>query len=161
MAEASRSAALPTATQPRIPSVSRFQVRAGIWLVAIGVVVFVIGAKPEWLNLDRSPVIGFVQIAVFLVGLAIIAAGGAMSLNALWAGREKSIAADIGMRLVATGYVVALFAGMADVFGLGSHPLPQVPFFGPWQSLGVQIGQVIMVIGLLMFTPYHRHTPQG
>jgi hypothetical protein len=150
MAEASRSAALPTPTQPRIPSVSRFQVRAGIWLVAIGVVVFVIGAKPEWLNLDRSPVIGFVQIAVFLVGLAIIAAGGAMSLNALWAGREKSIAADIGMRLVATGYVVALFAGM-----------PQVPFFGPWQSLGVQIGQVIMVIGLLMFTPYHRHTPQG
>jgi len=160
MSEAARSAALPTATEPRMPHVSRFQVRAGMWLVAIGVLVFVIGAKPEWLKLDRSPVIGFVQIAVFLFGLGIIAIGGWMGFNALWAGKEKTIAADIGMRLVATGYVVALFAGLADVFGLGSHPLPQVPFFAPSQSLGVQLGQAIMVLGLLMFTPYHRHSPQ-
>ena len=159
MSEAPRSAALPTATEPRIPAVSRFQVRAGIWLVVIGLFVFIIGAKPEWFNLDRSPVIGFVQIAVLLLGLGIIAIGGFLGLNALWAGKEKSITADIGMRVVATGYVVALFSGMADVFGLGSHPLPEVPFFGPWQALGVQIGQAIMIVGLLMFLPYHRHMP--
>lgn len=160
MSEASRPASLSTPTEPRSPVVSRLQVRAGMGMVLLGVLVFVIGAKPEWLNLDRSPVIGFVQLAVFLLGLGIIAIGGFIGLNALWSGKEKSIPADIGMRLVATGYVVALFAGMADVFGLGSHPLPQVPFFGPWQALGVQIGQAIMVIGFLMFTPYHRHMIQ-
>ena len=159
MREASVSAALPAPTQPRAPVVSRFQVRAGMWTVLVGLVIFIVGAKPEWLNLDRSPVIGFVQIAVFLIGLGIIATGGFVALNALWSGKEKSIPADIGMRLVATGYVVALFSGMADVFGLGSHPLPEVPFFGPWQALGVQIGQAIMMLGLLMFAPYHRHPP--
>jgi hypothetical protein len=102
-------------------------------------------------------VIGFVQTTVFLIGLGLMAVGGFMGLSALWNGKEKSIPADIGMRLVATGYVVALFSGMADVFGLGSHPLPGVPFFGPWQAAGVQIGEVIMVIGMAMLTPYHRH----
>jgi hypothetical protein len=33
------------------------------------------------------------------------------------------------------------FAGMADVFGMGSQPLPNVPYFGPWQVSGVMIGQ--------------------
>jgi hypothetical protein len=157
MAEAPRSATLPSPTQPRIPPVPRIQVRMGIGLVVLGLIIFIVGAKPEWLRLDRSPVIGFVQTTVFLIGLGIIAVGGYMGLNALWAGKEKSIAADIGMRLMATGYVVAVFAGMADVFGLGSHPLPEVPFFGPWQAIGVQLGEAIMVIGLAMLTPYHRH----
>jgi len=160
MSESGRAATLPAPTEPRLPTVSRFQVQVGLWTVVIGLAIFIIGAKPEWLNLDRSPVVGFVQIAVFLVGLGMIAVGGFVGLNALWLGKEKSIPADIGMRLIATGYVVSLFAGMADVFGLGSHPLPGVPFFGPWQALGVQIGEVIMVVGLLMLAPYHRHIPQ-
>jgi len=129
----------------------------GIGLVVAGLIIFIIGAKPEWLSMDRSPVIGFVQTTVLLIGLGIIAVGGYMGLNALWAGGEKSIPADIGMRLMATGYVVAVFAGMADVFGLGSHPLPRVPFFGPWQATGVQVGEVIMIIGLALLAPYHRH----
>jgi hypothetical protein len=159
MAETPRSATQPTPTQPRTPAVSRLQVSIGIGFVVAGLILFIIGAKPEWFDLDRSPVIGFVQTTVFLLGLGIIAVGGFMGLNALWNGREKSIPADIGMRLVATGYVVALFSGMADVFGLGSHPLPGVPFFGPWQAAGVQIGEVIMLIGLAMLAPYHRHGP--
>jgi hypothetical protein len=161
MDESARSATQPAPTQPRLPLVPRFQVRIGIWFVVVGLVIFVIGAKPEWLSLDRSPVIGFVQTSVFLIGLGLMAVGAFVGLNALWAGKQKSIAADIGMRLIGTGYVVALFAGMADVFGFGSHPLPGVPFFGPWQSLGVQIGQAIMVVGLLLLTPYHRHLSQS
>jgi hypothetical protein len=102
-------------------------------------------------------VIGIVQTTDFLIGLALIGIGGFMGMNALWAGHQKSIPADIGMRLVATGYVIALFSGMADVFGMGSHPLPGVPFFGPWQQMGVEIGEIVMVIGLAMLTPYHRH----
>lgn len=47
-------------------------------------------------------------------------------------------------------------AGMADVFGLGSHPLPGVPYFGAWQARGVEFGQAIIAIGLLMLIPYHK-----
>ena len=68
--------------------------------------------------------------------------------------QKPSIAADIGMRMVATGYVVTVFAGMADVFGFGSHGLPDVPFFGPWQALGVQVGELLIGIGFLMMVPY-------
>jgi hypothetical protein len=135
----------------------RARIRFGLGITLIGFLIFIIGAKPEWLALDRSPVVGFVQISVFLLGLGIICIGGYMGLAALWQRDERSIPADIGLRLIATGYTLTVFAGMADVFGLGSHPLPAVPFFGPWQSTGVQLGQAIILLGFLMFTPYTRN----
>ena len=133
---------------------SRRRVRLGLTVTIVGFLVFMLGARPVLFGLDRSPVIGFVQIAVFLIGLALICIGGYFSLIALWKYQKPSIAADIGMRLVATGYVVTVFAGMADVFGFGSHGLPDVPFFGPWQALGVEIGELLIGIGFLMMVPY-------
>ena len=38
-----------------------------------------------------------------------------------------TIAADIGIRMVATGYVIAVFCGMADVFGFGTQLRPRRP----------------------------------
>ena len=105
--------------------------------------------------MDRSPVVGFAQIAVFLVGLALICAGGYVGLSSLWGKEQRSIIADIGLRLIGTGYVIAVFTGMADVFGFGSQPLPNVPYFGPWQAGGVLIGQIVIAVGLLMLIPYH------
>lgn len=131
--------------------------RTGIIITLLGLLIFVIGAKPDWLGLDRSPVVGFVQIGVFLIGLAVICIGGYLSLAAQWGPGQRSILADIGLRLVATGYVVCVFAGMADVFGMGSHPLPDVvPFFGVWQARGVEIGQTLIAIGFLLMIPYRR-----
>lgn len=133
------------------------RVRFGLVFTLIGFMIFLLGARPGLFGLDRSPVIGFVQIAMFLVGLAIIAGGGFMSLIGLWGKRELSIVADIGSRMVATGFVVCVFSGMADIFGLGSHlPTETVPFFGDWQVLGVEIGQLIIAIGLVMMLPFHR-----
>jgi hypothetical protein len=86
--------------------------------------------------MDRSPVTGFVQIAVFLVGLALMCLGGYLGLNALWNGAQKTIAADIGLRLVSTGYVVAVASGMADIFGFGTQTLPNIPYFGPGRQSG-------------------------
>ncbi len=130
--------------------------RLGLTLTMIGLLIFTLGAKPEWLGLDRSPVIGFVQTSVFTLGLGLLCLGGYLSLAALWRGEEKSILADIGPRLIGTGYVVAVFAGMADIFGLGTQPFPDVPFFGPWQAVGVEIGEVMIAIGLLMLIPFHQ-----
>ncbi len=120
----------------------------------LGLLIFAIGAKPNLFGWDRSPVVGFVQIAVFLAGLAFICLGGYMGVSALWWRGERTIIADIGSRIVATGYVISVFAGMADVFGMGSQPYPQVPYFGPWQSMGVVVGQIVIAIGFLLFIPY-------
>ena len=137
--------------------VSYLRIRFCLITVSLGLYVFVVGAKPAWFGWDRSPVVGFIQIAVFLIGLAMICTGGYVGLIALWGKEQRSIVADIGLRLISTGYVIAVFAGMADVFGMGSQPLPGVPYFGPWQSAGVLIGQVMIAIGFLMMVPYHLH----
>ena len=133
------------------------RVQFGLGLTLVGFMIFILGARPSIFGLDRSPVIGFVQIATFLVGLAIIALGGYVSLMGLWGKRELSIIADIGSRLVATGFVICVFSGMADIFSLGSHLPPEtIPYFGDWQVLGVEIGQLIIVVGLVMMIPFHR-----
>jgi len=139
---------------------ARLRVRMGLFITIIGFLVFLIGVDPGLFGLDRSPVLGFVQIAVFLIGLAMICIGGYIGLNALWGGREKSIAADIGLRLVSTGYVIAVASGMADIFGLGNHPLPNVPYFGRWQVAGVMIGEAIIAFGFLLIVPYRSNRSQ-
>lgn len=143
---------LPDASAQELPS--RTRVRFGLIIILLGFFIFVVGAKPAWFDWDNSPTVGFIQVSVLLVGLGIICLGGYVGLLALWKGRQRTIAADIGMRLVATGYVVAVFAGMADVFGLGTHPMPGVPFFGPLQSRGIVVGQVVIAIGFLMMIPF-------
>jgi len=135
------------------PNGSR-RTRFGLILTLVGFIVFLIGAKPALFNLDRSPVIGFLQIAVFLVGLAMICIGGYISAASLWNGYTRTIAADIGLRLVATGYLFAVTAGMADVFGIGSEQWPEVPFFGVLQATGVIIGEATIAIGFLLMIPF-------
>lgn len=139
-------------SQPRYQN-GWLRIRIGLSIVILGLLVFVLGANPALFNLDRSPITGFVQIAVFLVGLAMICIGGYITLNALWNGKQKSIAADIGFRLVSTGYVISVASGMADVFGFGSHPFPAIPYFGPWQAYGVMVGEAIIAVGFLLFIP--------
>ena len=148
------SDSLSSATQFFPVEPPRTRIRIGLITTFIGLFVFTVGAKPGWFGWDRSPVVGFVQIAVFLVGLAIICLGGYISLLALWKGAPRTIAADIGLRLISTGYVISVFAGMADVFGMGSQPPPQVPYFGPWQATGVLIGQIVIALGFLLLIPY-------
>ncbi|MBV6396896.1 MAG: hypothetical protein HFACDABA_02498 [Anaerolineales bacterium] len=135
---------------------SRARVRVGLLLTLLGFFIFIIGAKPAWLGWDTSPTVGFIQIAVFIVGLGIICLGGYLGLLALWKGSTRTIAADIGMRLVATGYVISVFAGMADVFGMGTTELGEAPFFGPLQARGVVIGQSIVAIGFLLMIPFGK-----
>ena len=142
----------PDTSPENIPS--RFRIRAGLLLTLIGLLVFLVGVRPAIFGLDRSPVVGFVQIAVFLVGMAIICLGGYVSMMAFWGNGERTIPAEIGTRLVTTGYVIAVFSGMADVFGFGTQLRPRVPFFGPWQATGVQIGEAVIAVGFLLLIPY-------
>jgi hypothetical protein len=143
-------------TAPRMPNGRITRIRVGLIVSFLGLLVFLLGAEPGLFGLDRSPVTGFVQISVFLVGQGIICLGGFISLNTLWNGTTKTIVYDIGLRLVATGYVIAVATGMADVFGFGSQTLPVVPRFGLWQKIGVITGQFVIAVGFLMMIPYPR-----
>lgn len=151
-----------TESSPHIPlpdtqdTPSRARVRLGLILTLVGFFIFIIGTKPAWFRWDNSPVVGFIQIAVFIVGLGVICLGGYIGLLALWKGSPRTIAADIGSRLVATGYVISVFAGMADVFGMGTTELGEAPFFGPLQARGVVIGQFIVAIGFLLMIPFGK-----
>ena len=133
-----------------LPPLPKVKIRFALIVTAFGFLFFLVGAQPGLFYMDRSPVVGFIQIAVMLFGLAIICLGGYVAVHALWRKQPPSISADFGLRLVSTGYVVALFSGLADIFGIGSHPLPNVPLFGVWQARGMEFGLTLIAIGFVI-----------
>lgn len=138
---------------------SKIKILIGLGLTMMGFLVFLIGANPELFGLNRSPVVGFVQTATFSTGLAVICLGGFIGLKACQdPGKEPTIAQDIGLRLVGTGYLIALISALADVFGFGTQTWPVQPFFGPWQAAGVVIGEIIIAVGFLLYIPFTSST---
>jgi hypothetical protein len=136
-----------------------WRMRLAIALTIGGLVGYILGVKPGLFGLDLSPVVGFVQIAVMLIGLAVVCLGGNMVMNLLWErrglgpGGEKSIPADIGFRLISTGYVICVASGMADTFGFGSQPFPSTPYFGQWQAIGIMLGEIVITFGFILMIP--------
>lgn len=134
---------------------TRLRVNIGLGLTLFGFLIFLLGADPGLFGLDRSPVIGFVQTATFSTGLALLCLGGYICFKGCQQeDRVQSLAQDIGLRLVATGYLIALVSGMADVFGLGTQSFPALPFFGPRQADGVVAGEFIIAVGFLLSMPF-------
>ena len=134
--------------------------RFGIALTLLGLLLFVFGAEPSLFGLDRSDAVGFVQVGVFTLGLFFLCLGGSFSLISLWPDNWKSISADIGLRVAWTGFVIAMAAGMADIFGLGTRPIAtSTTFFGYWQARGVLIGQILMGVGFIMMIPFRKPKP--
>lgn len=128
----------------------QLRIKVGLLATFFGFLLVVLGAKPEFFGMDRSPVIGFMQTATFLVGLGVIGISGYFCLMCFWPKGYTTITADFGIRLLATGWLIAVFSGMADVFGFGSHPVTGLVFFGRLQAMGVEIGEMVMGIGLVM-----------
>jgi hypothetical protein len=123
-------------------------------LVFIGLFVFIIGVFPDFVGLDRSPVVGFVQIGVWLTGLAVLLVGAMLTVRVVRNSRPSSLRADIGLRLIATGYVFAAAASIADFIGIGSHVLPGI-YFGPVQVIGLAFGVSTSLLGVILFWPRH------
>lgn len=131
------------------------RINLGIGLTIAGFLIFILGANPGLVNLDRSPIIGFVQTAIFSIGLAMICLGGFISFKTCQRSDQgQSLAQDIGVRLVATGYLISLISGMADVFGFGTQSWPAMPFFGPTQATGVVAGEILIAVGFLLYMPF-------
>lgn len=131
------------------------RINLGIGLTIAGFLIFILGANPGLVNLDHSPIIGFVQTAIFSIGLAMICLGGFISFKTCQRSDQgQSLAQDIGVRLVATGYLISLISGMADVFGFGTQSWPAMPFFGPTQATGVVAGEILIAVGFLLYMPF-------
>jgi hypothetical protein len=145
---------IPTSS---LPTNGHFRQRLGLGFTILGFLIFILGTLPGLFGLDRSSVIGFVQISVFLVGLGVVCVGGYVLFNGLWNGTPKTILADIGLRLVSTGFVIAVVAGMADIFGFGVQISPDIPYYGPLQQTGVLFGEVVIALGFILQIPFRLH----
>jgi hypothetical protein len=140
---------------------SRFQafwVRIWMSSVLVGLFLFVIGIHPDFIGMDRSPVVGFVQVGVWLFGLAMILIGAYSALHILRNKRPLSLRAEIGERLIATGYVVAAAASLADFIGIGSHHIPEL-IFGPIQIIGLIVGILTAFVGIGLYWPRRQSKP--
>jgi len=120
----------------------------------IGLGLFLLGMQPWIFGLDRSPVIGYLQVVVFLFGLGFVVLSS-FAIEKLFRppNQPVTIREDVGARLAATGYVLVAVSCTADLIGLGSHPLPGSPHLGTLQSIGLLFGAAMIMVGLAMYHP--------
>jgi hypothetical protein len=144
-------------SRPSVNGVSypRTRSQLGLTLSFFGFTIVIFGLKPEVFGLSSSLSVGFAQILTFLVGLGVLIWGSTIALSAFWPKGSQSLMADFGLRVIATGYIICVFTGLADAFGFGTNPLPDV-FMGGLQRQGVIIGMGIVLIGLLMMVRFKK-----
>jgi amino acid transporter len=127
--------------------------QAAVAIVAVGFVIFVIGLFPSLIQLDMTSGIGLVQISVFLLGLMLMTLGSYIYLYATrHRARPTRLREDIGVRLMATGVIIACASGFADVLGIGSHYGIERPLFGPLQAAGVALSMLVIVVGIFLYS---------
>ena len=131
--------------------------RAGAATIATGFLLFLFGVFPEPVGLGLTPGIGIFQIFTFLLGLAVMTLGAYIYA---YATRHRAMAPrlreDVGVRLMATGLVIAWTCGFADLLGIGSHFGLERPLFGPFQALGVTVGVIVSILGLFLYSMRSR-----
>jgi hypothetical protein len=123
-------------------------------LFVIGTLVSILSLAAEILGLDITPGFGIVQMVQLLIGLTSLTIAGFLHLQSLRPpDTGRSLQADIGIRLAATGLVFAYVAGLSDLIGIGTHVSPAFdrPFVGPLQLGGIILGVLSIVAGLLLY----------
>jgi hypothetical protein len=134
--------------------------RRWMTMVLIGLFIFIIGVEPDLIGMDRSPVVGFIQVQVWLTGFAVLLIGAYATVRVVRNHRPTSLRADIGLRLIATGYVVVATASLADFIGIGAQRLPYV-FFGPIQVIGLLTGVLLSLLGVILYWPRRKVPREG
>ncbi len=123
-------------------------------LFGLGLTLSVLSLLADYIGLDLTPGFGILQMVVLLIGMTCITVAlygyvyGLRGTNA-----PRSLQADIGVRLGATGLVLAYVAGLADLIGIGTHIQPDFerPFVGPLQLGGMGLGVLCIIVGLYLY----------
>jgi len=139
-------------------ALTRLQTRlARLWMTVmlIGLLIFMVGIQPDLIGMNRSITVGFVQIGVWLTGLAILLVAAYSTVRVIRNGKPNSLRADIGIRLIATGYVVAAVGSLADFIGVGAHRMPVV-HVGYIQMIGLVAGVLLSMLGVILYMPWTR-----
>ncbi|WP_420642150.1 hypothetical protein [Candidatus Leptofilum sp.] len=122
-------------------------------LFGIGLIFTALSLGAEFLGLDITPGFGMVQMFQLLLGITAITAALFLHINALRQETVRSLQADIGVRLAATGLVFAYVTGLSDLIRIGTHVEPQFerPFVGPLQLGGLALAVLVIVVGLALY----------
>jgi hypothetical protein len=121
----------------------------------VSLLIFMVGIQPDLIGMNRSVTVGFVQIGVWLTGLAILLVAAYSTVRVIRNGKPNSLRADIGIRLIATGYVVAAVGSLADFIGVGAHRMPVV-HFGYIQMIGLVTGVLLSMLGVILYMPWSK-----
>lgn len=128
-------------------------------LFLVGNVLVILSLAAEILGLDLTPGFGIVQMLQLLIGLTLLTLAGFLHMYSLRSpDTPRSLQADIGIRLAATGLVFAFVSGLADLMGIGTHVEPafERPFVGPLQLGGLIVGIISITLGMILY-----HTSRG
>ncbi|MEE8121077.1 MAG: hypothetical protein V3T55_06080, partial [Anaerolineales bacterium] len=93
-------------------------------------------------------------------GLAILLVAAYSTVRVIRNGKANSLRADIGVRLIATGYVVAAVGSLADFIGVGAHRMPVI-YFGHIQMIGLVTGVLLSMLGVILYMPWTKKTETG
>lgn len=146
-------------TQPDVDRVKQLQRILALVFFILGVVLCLMAVSLDYLGLDLTPGFGAVQMLQFLLGVSCLTVAGFLYLHTLrQPDAPKSLQADIGVRLGATGLVFMYVAGFADLIGIGTHVNPSFsrPFSGPLQLAGLFLGTVSIIVGMLLYHSSRR-----
>lgn len=138
----------------------RVQNWVGFSLLIIGVLFAGISLTADLLGLDFTPGFGMVQMFQLLLALTSLTVAGFVFLRQRKPeNAPRSLQADIGLRLAATGLVFCYISGLSDLIGIGTHVAAnsfERPYVGPLQVGGLGLGVISILAGMFLY-----HTSRG
>lgn len=125
-----------------------------IILFLVGSLLALLSLAAELLGLDLTPGFGVIQMFQLLIGITLLTLAGYVHVRGLRQNvTTRSLQAEIGVRLAATGLVFAYVAGFSDLIQIGTHTVPefQRPFVGPLQLGGIVVSVLLITVGILLY----------
>jgi hypothetical protein len=132
----------------------KIRVNLTVVLFILGVAAVVFSLVGDWIRNDLTPGFGMVQMVSLLLGMTMITFAGFLAIQSRRRRNvPRSLQADIGIRMAATGLVFAYVAGFSDLLGIGTHVGPEFsrPFVGPLQLGGLILGVLSIGAGALLY----------
>jgi hypothetical protein len=129
--------------------------RVILWLLfVIGAILLVLSLAADSLGLNLTPGFGVIQMAPLLLGITCFTLAAFIYLHSRRPfNSPRSLQADVGIRLAATGLIFLYVSGLSDLIGIGTHHQPDFerPFVGPLQLGGMGLGVLSILIGLYLY----------
>lgn len=138
---------------------NRIRLITALLLSLVGALALLVSLGAQTLGQDITPGFGAWQMVFLLTGITCFTVVGFLVLQSWRApNAPRSLQADIGVRLAATGLVFAYVSGFADLLSIGTHPHANYPrpFVGWLQISGILLGIFSILVGMLLY-----HTSRG